>query len=274
MGSAYMTIIEAVIKQLENGIIPWKAAYNHIAKSHSTGQAYSLLNQLLLERPGEYWTFNQVQNANLRIRKGAKASRCVFWKILKVDKPEEQSKNIPYLRAYNVFHESDIEGLVIHEPDEIDADYDKADNIVATYLMMNPELELVEKTRITFPPSYSPKYDRVCIHNISDFKSKSEYYSTLFHELVHSTGHKNRLDRIVDLEDRTPDDYSKEELVAEIGASMLCSMCNIQTTIEGEVSYCANWANRLKDNQKWLLWAGRRAEEAIEYMSIGLEEEV
>ncbi len=63
MGSAYMTIIDAVIKQLENGIIPWKAAYNIIAKSHSTGIAYSLLNQLLLKRPGEYWTFNQVQEA-------------------------------------------------------------------------------------------------------------------------------------------------------------------------------------------------------------------
>lgn len=188
------------------------------------------------------------------------------------EKDSDRLKTVPYLRYYNVFHESDIEGLTLVE-ESPESDYDKADEIIANYLMMNPELSFSEESFNTIPPGYSPKRDSVRVHEKSMYQSLDEYYSTVFHELVHSTGHVDRLDRLGDNPtDKGKEDYSREELVAEIGAAMLCAKCNIQSTVENSASYCANWASRIKDNRTWINWAGKKAEEAIEYMLIGMED--
>lgn len=273
MVSAYQEIIDKVLDQLENGIVPWKMAYTYLAKSHSTKRPYSILNQLLLERPGTYWTFKQIQDAGLRIRKGSKAARCVFWKILKVkDKDGESTNDVPYLRYYTVFHESDIEGLPKVKKDEEIADFEKADAIIANYLMMNPEINFVEIAEAMRPPAYKPKSDVVRVHPKSYSESEAEYYSTVFHELIHSTGHKDRLNRLPDSVDEI-EEYSKEELIAEIGSAMLCASCGIKTTIDNSASYCAGWAKRIKDNKTWLNRCGSLAEEAIDYLLIGIEED-
>lgn len=275
MASAYTQLIDGIIEQLEKGIIPWRMAYNYVAKSHSTGKAYSLYNQILLTRPGTYWTFKQIQDASLRLKKGSHASRCVFWKIMKVKERGESdaTRDIPYLRYYNVFHESDIEGLSLPEESE-GADYDKADAIIANYLMQNPEIDYQEGSVALVPPGYSPTRDMVHVHEKVQYKSVDDYYATIFHELIHSTGHKDRLDRFgANPADKTKEDYSREELVAEIGSAMLCGRCNIKSTAENAISYCAGWAKSIKDNRTWLNWAGKRAEEAIDFLLIGMEDD-
>jgi len=137
----YQEVTDRIISELENGIIPWHRPWigNSYAISHSTGKPYSLLNQLILGRPGEYLTFKQVQDEGGKIKKGEKASMVVFWKWIETeDKDTGEKKEIPYLRYFNVFHISQTEGV---EPKYTTTDYpdaaqanETAEAIIADYL--------------------------------------------------------------------------------------------------------------------------------------------
>ncbi len=110
----YTAVTDWIIAQMEQGIIPWKKPWiaNAKAISHTTGKAYSLLNQMILGRPGEYITFKQCQEAGGHIRKGEKASMVVFWKwIEQEDEETGEKKEVPFLRYYNVFHIDQCEGI-------------------------------------------------------------------------------------------------------------------------------------------------------------------
>lgn len=101
----YKEITDRIISQMENGIIPWQkpwiAGSTTAAISHTTGKPYSLLNQMLLGRAGEYATFKQIQAAGGRVRKGEKASMIVFWKWMTVkDEETDEEKEVPFLRYH------------------------------------------------------------------------------------------------------------------------------------------------------------------------------
>ena len=103
----YAEITARIITEMEKGIIPWEKPWiaRGSAISHATGKRYSLLNQMLLGRAGEYLTFKQVQQEGGRVRKGEKASMVVFWKFIEQEDEEtHEKKQVPFLRYYNVFH--------------------------------------------------------------------------------------------------------------------------------------------------------------------------
>ena len=103
----YAEVTSRIIAEMEKGVIPWKKPWIASGKcvSHATGKPYSLLNQMLLGRPGEYVTFNQCQQAGGRIKKGAKSQMVVFWKwIEQEDEETGEKKEVPFLRYFNVFH--------------------------------------------------------------------------------------------------------------------------------------------------------------------------
>lgn len=110
----YATITDRIISEMEQGQIPWQKPWlaTGSAISHTTGKAYSILNQLLLGRAGEWLTYNQVQAENGYVRKGEKARMVVFWKW--IDKEDEETgevKQVPYLKYYSVFHVDQCEGI-------------------------------------------------------------------------------------------------------------------------------------------------------------------
>src|SRR5580704_18512488 len=97
--------------------------------------------------------------------------------------------------------------------------------------------------------SYCPSTDTVAMPARSAFLAAEEYYSTLFHEITHSTGHPSRLGRegILNHNPFGSDDYSKEELVAEMGAAMLCGVAGIEShTIDNSAAYLQSWISRLR----------------------------
>ena len=101
------------------------------------------------------------------------------------------------------------------------------------------------------------------------FESAPEYYSTLFHEMTHSTGHKKRLDRksLTDLCPFGSTNYSKEELVAEMGAAMLCGEADIDNaTIDNSASYIAGWLKRLKEDHRLVVMAASQAQRAVDHI--------
>ena len=114
MKDVYAEVTARIVEQLEQGVIPWQKPWiaSGAAISHSTGKPYSLLNQILLARPGEYATFKQIQQEGGRVKKGAKSSMVVFWKWLEQEDEEtKEIKKIPFLRYYNVFHIDQCEGI-------------------------------------------------------------------------------------------------------------------------------------------------------------------
>ena len=138
----YKEITERIITEMEKGIIPWEkpwiASGNCVA--HTTGKPYSLLNQMLLGRPGEYITFNQCQKEGGRVKKGEKSHMVVFWKwIEQEDEETGEKKEIPFLRYYNVFHIDQCEGIsprhteTLHMPDGAEA-IEEAQEIIYDYL--------------------------------------------------------------------------------------------------------------------------------------------
>ena len=116
--NVYQIVTDRIITELENGIIPWEKPWTGVrsgAYSRATGRPYSVLNQLLLRKPGEYLTFKQATEAGGSVRKGEKASLVVFWKPLPVKEKtkdgKEVTKIVPLLRYYHVFHIDQCDGV-------------------------------------------------------------------------------------------------------------------------------------------------------------------
>lgn len=111
---------------------------------------------------------------------------------------------------------------------------------------------------------YSPTQDIIGMPERECFQSQDEYYSTLFHETVHSTGHEDRLSRRIGNNGLT--DYSKEELVAEIGAAFLCGTAGIVTTVDNNAAYIASWLRVLRNDSKMVVAAASQAQKACDYI--------
>jgi antirestriction protein ArdC len=116
---------------------------------------------------------------------------------------------------------------------------------------------------------YRPSVDAINMPRPELFDSPEEYYSTLFHELTHSTGHARRLNRptLTDLCPFGSTNYSKEELVAEMGAAFLCGICGIENrTVDNSAAYIASWLRVLKHDKQMVILAAAQAQRAADFI--------
>ena len=266
----YSEVADRIIAQMENGIIPWSKPWVACGKaiSRSTGKPYSLLNQMLLGRPGEYLTFKQCQEAGGKVKKGEKSSMVVFWKrIEQEDEETGKVKEVPFLRYYNVFHIDQCEGVTAKHttetafPDGAEP-LEAAQKIIYDYLSREGvKLSHSEGDRAF----YRPSTDEVVLPIRKQFVSTAEYYSTVFHELTHSTGHAKRLNRLNKPSFFGTEDYSKEELVAEIGAATLVNHVGLETStsLRNNAAYIQNWLKVLRDDKRFIVSAAGKAEKAV-----------
>ena len=280
--NVYEMVTERILNQLKEGTIPWQkpwtgsqdGAYNYVS-----GKAYSVLNQMILKHEDAYLTFKQIQDLGGKLKKGSKAEIVTFWKMLPIEEVnkdgEKVKKVIPFLRYYNVFWIGDIEGIerkeverIAHDPEE------EAENIVNLY-MSSDNHPTLERERTSNRAYYSPLLDKVVVPEIGQFQYIEEYYSTLFHELTHSTGSKSRLNRIkIGVAHFGNEEYSKEELVAEIGAATLVNIAGLETekSFNNSAAYIEGWSKALKDNVKMIVEASSKAAKAVNYI-LGKKEE-
>lgn len=267
----YEAVTNQIIQQLEQGTIPWQREWaGNVAGpfNFKTGKAYRGINYWNLssyEYQSPAWlTWNQIQQLKLKVRKGSKSADVLFWKLLEVIDVTGEKKRIPYPRIYHVFNTEQIEGLE-YKPNE------------CPYEQIRPCEEIVEAFADK-PPIYNtsrdgcyyaPLKDEVHMIPPSNFNSSEAYYVTLFHELTHSTGHSKRLNRGLDIEPHRFGDpvYSKEELVAEMGAAHLCGLSGISnTTIQNSAAYIENWLRVFKNDRAILIQASQTAQKAVDYM--------
>lgn len=264
----YSEITNRIMQEMEAGVIPWQKPWiaSGSAVSHITGKPYSLLNQMLLGRPGEYLTFRQCQQEGGRVRKGEKASMVVFWKwIEQEDEETGENREIPFLRYYNVFHINQCEGLnarhVQELPNTVSADQ-TAETIITGYIQRSGVRLQHEEGDRAF---YRPSIDSITLPLMTQFRETAEYYGTVFHEMVHSTGHKSRLDRLEKTAFFGSEAYSKEELVAEIGAAALVNHAGLETScsFRNNAAYVQNWLQVLRNDKRFIVSAAGRAEKAV-----------
>ena len=266
--TVYEIVTERIIEKLKQGEIPWRRPWNaYPAVNWVTQKPYRGINQLLLD-PGEYATWNQVKKAGGRVKKGAKSHMVTFWKLIEVKNEDEEGvvETIPFLRYYRVFNIKDCEGIESKRKVEtFDHDpIERAEEIKEGYRDCPP---------ITFAPGsafYRPADDAISIPELQEFDQVEEFYSTLFHEMIHSTGHKKRLGRhgILNVAAFGSHEYSKEELVAEIGAAMLCGLAGIeQETLDNSAAYVQGWLKKLEGDSKFIVSAASQAQKAADYIT-------
>lgn len=277
--SVYDIISERIIALLEQGTIPWQkpwqggeqAPQNLISHKPYRGVNVFLLNAMHYASP--YWvTFRQAQELGGYVKRGEKACPVVFWKWLEVEK-NGQTERIPLLRYYSVFSVCQCDGI---PSDKIPAlsggkrehnPISAAEGIVAA---MPKRPEIRQGLNQAF---YSPAGDFVGMPAAEQFKTGEDYYSVLFHELTHSTGHESRLNRkgVSGSEGKWSafgsNPYAKEELVAEMGAAFLCAECGIvERTIDNSAAYVSSWLQRLKNDSKLVVQAAAQAQHAAEFI--------
>lgn len=276
--TVYEMVADRIIEQLESGVIPWEkpwsgtrsGAYNRISK-----KSYSLLNQMLLKHKGEYATFKQWSELGGKIRKGEKSEIIVFWKMIPVEEEQEDGlkivKQIPLLKYINVFHISQVEGVEPLPKEKLNdiAPIENAEIILKNYWT---------RENITIEHIYGNKafYSSICdliqLPLFEQFKEANEYYATAFHESIHSTMKENRCNRAEERKNKLvafgSEEYSKEELIAELGSATLMNIIGIETkkSFRNSSAYIQNWLQVLKNDIKFIVSASSKAEKAVNYI--------
>lgn len=279
----YDIINNRISDMLQQGTIPWRKPWNaqsNYPKNLISKKKYRGVNVFMLacqEYDSPYWlSFKQVQDKGGHIRKGEKATPVVFWKWInrtESDNTTVTSNNkIPLLRYYNVFNINQAEGLAPPEPEETHNHFDPIETAeqIITAMPLAPEIRHGGNRAY-----YSPSLDYVQLPQQHTFNTIEEYYSTTFHELAHATGHNNRLARKSILEPSYfgSHEYSKEELVAEIGAAFLCGHSGIENiTLTNSAAYIQGWLKALKNDRTLLIHAAAAAQKAADYI-LDLKEE-
>lgn len=272
----YQEVTDRIIAEMEKGIIPWQKPWDGAAEgayNRVTKKPYSFVNQLLLIHDDAYLTFKQAKALGGNVKKGAKSEMVVFWKwnIKEVEQPDGTKKveRWPVLKYYNVFWIGDCEGIepLTAEPRNNDP-IDAAEQILRGYINRDDAPKYYDSD-----PSnrayYRPSTDEVVVPMINQYEAVEEYYSTAFHELTHSTGHSSRLDRgLMKHACFGSEEYSKEELVAEIGAAMLVKKAGIETTksFRNSTAYIQNWLSALKNDNRLIIQAAGKAEKAVQFI--------
>jgi antirestriction protein ArdC len=278
----YEIVTDRILAELAKGSIPWKKPWSGVsggAVSRVTGKSYSLLNQLMLSQVGEYLTFNQVQAEGGKVRKRSKAEMVVFFKPYKVNETDRSGKlvekTIPLLRYYNVFHIDQCEGIVPKYTSVPDRSFDpieKAESICREFCKRE---DLTITHALQDRAFYSPMVDTITLPLKEQFSEVAEYYSTLFHELGHSTGLPKRLARFQEdsILHQSKEDYSLEELLAEILSATILATLQIETlsSFKNSVAYIENWMQVLRNDKRMIVTAASKAEKAVTLIMGGKE---
>lgn len=280
MPSVYEVITSRIIKQLEAGVAPWRKPWkalgkNGLPRNLVTGHEYRGVNVWMLLSAGfasPYWlTFRQVRELEGHVKEGEKGVPVVFWKFGKremQDGDQLVEKPSVLCRYYTVFNVEQCEGLRVRPSEPIE-DESQSEPIeicerVVTGWQQKPTIRHGGDCA-----SYNKVLDLVQMPERSCFNCAEEYYSTLFHEAIHSTGHPTRLNRstLTDFERWGDETYSKEELVAELGAAFLSGYCGIENrTISNSAAYLANWLGILKNDSRLVLIAASQAQRATDHI--------
>ena len=298
MFDAYQMATDRICELLEQGVKPWAKPWTgkmNCGWSGIDGHPYTMLNQMLLADPekkytsmdeftadicGEWLTYNEAKKRGGNVKKGEHGRKVIFFKMVEKkgqeELPEDERKLVPIASVSVVFKVSQCEGVEqkFHLDDDKMFDFNpdqNADVIANDYIDREGVIFKKGKQDRAY---YTPETDTVSIPLPEQFKDSAEYYSTLFHELTHSTGHQSRLNRNLGCTFFGSQDYSQEELIAEIGSASICATLGIDTSgsMANSAAYIKDWLKALKNDKKMIVSASAKAEKAVR-MIFNIKEE-
>ena len=273
---AYSLVTDKIIELLESGTIPWRKPWTEagIPMNLISKRPYRGINLLLLNSLGYdqnlFLTWKQLKTISGSVKKGEKGIIVVFNKIIESQKEKEGDTKIErksFLRYYKVFNVAqciDIPSGFIppSEKREHEPMYE-CESIIEG--MTDCPLIRHEDNEAY----YVPAMDYINMPNISSFDSSPNYYGTLFHELIHSTGHQKRISRkeVYQNPHYGTEMYSMEELVAEMGSCYLKSHTGIPIAdLDNSAAYIRDWLEVFKGDKRFVVMAASRAQQAVEYI--------
>jgi antirestriction protein ArdC len=270
----YEIVTERMLAQLEAGTVPWRKPWNagH-GPRNLNGNLYRGVNVFLLgmsEYESPFWlTFRQAKEHGGTVRKGEKSTLIVFWKRLLVkDKDTGEAKVIPLLRYYRVFNLEQTDGV---KPTKRVLDYEatrsdehvpnlSAEQVIAGYADAPTIREAGDRA------FYVPSSDAITVPPRAAFDNIADFYLTLFHEMGHSTGHKDRLNRFTGDQTFGSHDYGREELIAEMTSAFLGAETGIAGTDHevNSAAYLGSWIAAIKADPRAIVVAAGAAQRAAD----------
>ena len=277
-------LTEKFCAMIESGVDPFTAAYSKMggfARNAISGDIYGGVNQLVLgdfcewENP-YFLTFKQAKAAGGSVRRGEKGARCVYYNIMKKERPDGKEDKVPFMKFYTVFNIAQCENLdesklkvTTHKLDRWHHSREEGAEAVVAAMPCAPAIKEIEGFAA---PSYAPALDLVKMPTLAQYRTAPQFYRTLFHELAHSTGHKKRLNRrgVMETKGRmnADDGYSREELVAELASSYCLARLGIATeeVQKDTAAYLASWTKALREDTRAIMSASGKAFKAMQYI--------
>lgn len=253
----FSQITDKIVAKLNEGVLPWRKSWksgipmNYISKRPYNG--INFISLLMNDYASPYYlTFLQCKEKQGKVLPGQKGSLVIFWSLKEIIDSEEDSKLVPLLRYSHVFNLAQTD---LYKDGKISIKRIECEDLLASL-----KIQPVIKNNIS-RSYYSPAEDYISLPCIKDFNNPDEYYSTIFHELIHWTAHPSRLGR--------KEDRAMEELIAEIGSSYLSALCSLsQSSFHNQVSYIDGWLKNLGSEPQYLIQAAQKAQKAIEFLEI------
>lgn len=270
----YAIITDKIIEQLNTGTAPWRKPWAGagIPTNLISKRPYRGINTLLLSMLGYennyFLTSKQLNDIGGAIKPDEKPHLVVFWNFPEVEVEEDDqntNKKKPMLRYYTVFNIGQCDGIPESYVPSIDREV--VSNVACKVLVNNmpncPRIQHKEQRAY-----YNPLNDFINMPKQASFNTDDSYYSTLFHELVHSTGHSSRCNRkdLIQMSEFGVTHYSHEELVAEIGSCFLQSHVGIVDEFEQSATYISGWLEVLKNDRRFIFSASSAAQKAVDYI--------
>lgn len=275
-------VTNMIIEKMKEGIIPWKSPYllSGVHKNLISGKPYHGINVITTWLSGyatPYWvSYKQAQQLGGTVNKGEKSTMIVFYKLVEKEREGESEDKycfpiMRYTPMFNVEQCTLPEGSVPVSKREVEDPVESCENIIEQYRFYGPEFNIGSHPHA----SYNVLKDIIKMPAPEYISGRDEYYSTLFHEMIHSTRHNTRLDRVKDKGDAG---YAKEELVAEIGASMLCAEAGLSFkenagTFTNHVAYIQSWMQHLENDSNFIISAASKASAAADFILNKAEKE-
>jgi antirestriction protein ArdC len=264
----YEAVTARILECLDKGVVPWRKPWAVQAPQNlSSGHVYRGINPILLSCTAfssPYWvTYKQAKALGGNVKRGESGTPIVFWKVVERKQAKDNEDDRYFLlQRFYVFNVEQTEGIYVPkvEPRTFDP-IAECEKVVSTY--QNPPSIVHRATQAC----YMPALDRIWMPAREAFTKPAEYYSTLFHELAHSTGGANRLARkgVVDCNAFASHTYSFEELVAECTSAFLAAQAGISSeVIDNSAAYIQSWARKLRSEPKWMVNAASQAAKAAD----------
>ena len=276
----YQIVTDRIIELLEQGTIPWQQPWTKAGMPQNliSKKPYRGINVFLLASlnyfHNQFLTYKQLTELGGTVNEGEKSHMVVFWKWPDANNVEEnvlkkETKKTPLLRYYKVYNVKQCSGIPEESIPEIPTSQndilEMCESIIEN-MPLKPEIQTGG-----FQAFYHPVHDYINMPEMNAFIDSEHYYSVLFHELIHSTGHVSRLSRreIIQKTNYGSEPYSIEELTAEIGACYLTSLSGIVSLhrpFENSVAYIQGWLKRLKNDRKFIVYGSTQAQRAVDFI--------